>query len=454
MNPAFLIKLHPAGPWRFGPGEGGRDSVDHLYRSDRLFSAVTLAFKRLGLLEQWLEATARSASPRVVFSSLFPFQGDTLFAPPPAPLWPPPPAALKVSSPVFSTKVRWRAARFAPVPLIETLLLSQRILADQWLTDADSACLLRRDRPQSSPFRVTTRTHAAIDRANRHHETHSLACVEFEAGSGLWAIASFADESAAADWRGNVRAAFRLLADTGFGGRRSSGWGQLAKIDFVEGDWPNLLFPKLAKAKSNGAAGETNTPIHWLFSLFTPAESDEIDWSQGNYSITTRGGYIDSTASHGQNKKSLRMIAEGSVLASAKEPKGAAVDVAPEGLGHPAYRSGFALSLPLPAVDFSAIPEEPAPAEKELEQALFEAIRTAAEEDVVSIAKESAEKQVMEFNKTEQEAAPSESPAATEEAAPSAEPLLLPHPENDLPEVPESEKEPSTGKEEEPGHEL
>jgi len=29
--------------------------VDTLYRSDRLFSAVTLAFERLGLLDDWLD---------------------------------------------------------------------------------------------------------------------------------------------------------------------------------------------------------------------------------------------------------------------------------------------------------------------------------------------------------------------------------------------------------------
>jgi CRISPR type III-A-associated RAMP protein Csm4 len=466
MNPAFLIKLHPAGPWRFGPGEGGRDSVDHLYRSDRLFSAVTLAFERLGLLEPWLDATARSVSPRVVFSSLFPFQVDTLFAPPPAHIWPPPPAALRVSSPVFSTKVRWRAARFAPLPLIETLLLNQRILADQWLTDAESACLLRRDRPQSSPFRIATRTQAAIDRGNQHHETHSLACLEFETGSGLWAIVSFADESAATEWGDRVRAAFRLLADSGFGGRRSSGWGQVAKIDFTDGIWPNLLFPKLAKANQNEAQTDANAPSHWLLSLFTPGETDEIHWDHGNYSITTRSGYIDSTASNGQSKKSLRMIAEGSVVVSANAPIGVAKDVAPEGFAHPVYRSGFALSLPLPAVDFSAIPEEPAPAETELEQALFEAIRTAAEEDVVSIAEESARQEVTEFERAKHEIAPSESPvpeeeaarseqpASSEEPAPTEEPLLVPPAAEEQPEIRESEQEPPSGKEDEPGHEL
>src|SRR5690242_15482005 len=115
MTSALLISLHPSGPWRFGPGEGGRDRVDALFRSDRLFSAFTLAFEKLGMTDAWLAATARSASPAVVFSSLFPFQGDTQFVTPPATLWPPPPGAVRVSSPVFATKVRWRAARFVPV---------------------------------------------------------------------------------------------------------------------------------------------------------------------------------------------------------------------------------------------------------------------------------------------------------------------------------------------------
>src|SRR4051794_19667730 len=186
MIPALLIRLHPAGPWRFGPGEGGRDRVDTLYRSDRLYSALTLAFERLGQLERWLEATARAATPAVRFSSLFPFQGDTLFAAPPSTLWPPPAAAVRTSSPVFSTKVRWRAARFVPLPLIDTMLLGQRVLADQWIADAESGCLLRRDRPQSNPFRIVTRTQIAVDRLGSGAESHSLACIEFEPAAGLW----------------------------------------------------------------------------------------------------------------------------------------------------------------------------------------------------------------------------------------------------------------------------
>ena len=384
MTTALLLRFEPAGPWRFGPGQGGRDRIDPLYRSDRLFSAVTLAFERMGMLDGWLEATARAQAPGVVFSSLFPFQGDTLFAPPPATLWPPPAAAVRMTSPVFSTKVRWRAARFVPLSLIETLLSGQRLLADQWVTDAESGCLLRRDRPQSSPFRIVKRAHAAVDRLGAGSDGYSIACAEFEPGSGLWAIAGFEDEQSAAQWKEPLLSAFRLLADTGMGGRRSSGWGQIAKFSHQDGSWPHLLLPRLGRGKANSTPPEGDIPKYWLLSLFSPGSEDHLDWSEGRYSLTMRGGHIESAAGYGMRKKRVRMVEEGSVLAGARAPRGAAVDVAPEGFQHPVYRAGFALAVALPSVEFAAVPEEPPEAPGELVQALDEALRAAAEELVTT----------------------------------------------------------------------
>src|SRR5208283_5958667 len=173
MSSALLIRLRPAGPWRYGPGDGARDRIDSLYRSDRLFSAVSQAMLHLGHLNDWLDATARAPHPGVVFSSLFPFQADTLFATPPQTLWPPAAAALRTPSPVFLTKVRWRTAQFVPVPVIESLITGSQISADQWIADAESGCLLRRDRPQSSPFRTTVRARVPVDRlTNRSFNGH------------------------------------------------------------------------------------------------------------------------------------------------------------------------------------------------------------------------------------------------------------------------------------------
>jgi CRISPR type III-A-associated RAMP protein Csm4 len=343
---AVLVRLRPRGPWRYGPGDGSRDRVDTLYRSDRLYSAVTLAMAQLGHLSEWLDITAKASDSAVVFSSLFPYQGETLFVTPPATLWPPPANLVSTPSPVFLAKLRWTAARFVPVNLVESILSGQNILADQWLPDAESGCLLRRDRPSSSPFRTVVRTTAAVDRVTRSAvHVDSTACVEFEPGSGLWAVAKFASPEAESAWSERVKAAFRLLADSGFGGRRKSGWGQAEAPQFQEGNWPSVLMPKLGRLANNGT--ETEPSLYWLLSLYAPGSQDAIDWRSGEYKITTRGGRVESSA----EKKLLRMVSEGSVLAAQSEPAGAAVDVAPDGFAHPVYRFGFALTVKLPKLE-------------------------------------------------------------------------------------------------------
>ncbi len=366
MQPAVLIRLQPVGPWRYGPGEGGLDHVDALYRSDRLYSAVTIAMGQLGFLEEWLDATARASTPAVVFSSLFPFQADVLFAPPPATLWPPPSTRVTAPSPVFLSKLRWTAARFVPLGLIESILMGENILADQWIVDPESGCLLRRDRPSSSPFRALTRTAAAVDRITESaaHVTSS-ACVEFEPGSGFWTIARFADADAESTWSARLQGAFRLLADTGFGARRSSGWGRADAPQFQPGSWPALLMPKLNRTLN----GDAEPGLFWLLSLYSPSSSDAVDWKSGDYQLTVRGGRIESAASPSAEKKSVRMVSEGSVLASSAEPIGAAIDVAPDDFPHPVYRSGFAMALRLPSIETPTDPDEPIELNRAREQA-------------------------------------------------------------------------------------
>jgi len=380
MQPGLLIRLRPQGAWRFGPADGGHDRVDTLYRSDRLFSAVTLAMQRLGLLDEWLDATARAAQPAVVFSSLFPFQGDTLYASPPATLWPPPALLLTTPSPVFLSKIRWKTARFVPLSVIDSLITGQPILADQWLPDPESACLLRRDRPSASPFRVVMRSTAAVDRLTRTgDEVRSVACVEFEQTAGLWTVARFADSAQEQAWSGRLQAALRLLSDSGFGGGRGKGWGQTQAAEFQAGSWPGLLLPKLGRFLRNSQEQEVNSALYWLLSLYSPAASDKIDWAGGDYSLTLRGGRVESNSGQGGGvKKNVRMVNEGCVLASAAEPVGSAVDVAPDGFAHPVYRSGLALALRLPVVEIR--PQEQRPVEEPAtEEAVIEDLPLAEE---------------------------------------------------------------------------
>jgi CRISPR type III-A-associated RAMP protein Csm4 len=321
---ALLIKLRPTGPWRIGPDSGDRDRVDRIYHSDSVYAAVSSAMASLGELEPWLLATAQSPEPAVRFSSCFPFYGETLYVVPPRNLWPPP----------ASPKVRFKGARFVPMKVVETLLAGRAIAEDNWAIDGASECLISGG--AQGPFRVSVRSNAAVDRAGEGVAPHSTACLEFTPGAGLWLVASFADDAAKERWSGPLTAALRLLADSGFGGGRSRGWGRSEMPEIVEGDLPRLLIQ--TGDEPNG---------YWLLSVFHPAASDEIDWQHGNYSLTTRGGRIES---HGDAKKTTRMLTEGSVIVSASAPVGAASDVAPENFEHPVFRSGFALAIPIPLV--------------------------------------------------------------------------------------------------------
>jgi len=327
---ALLVRLRPTGPWRIGPDSGDRDRVDRVYHSDSLYSAVCGAMARMGSLEDWLEATARSAAavPAVRFSSCFPFHANTLYVIPPKNLWPP----------SGSSKVRWKGATFVPTSVVEALVAGEPPREDGWMIDNE--CLV----PVGAGgglFRASVRSNAAVDRSCAGVAAHSAACLEFTPQSGLWFLVSFANDAAREDWSDRVKGALRLLADSGFGGKRSSGWGHAESPDFVEGTLPSLVLKQRA---------QEGQMAHWLLSSFYPAEADAIDWNRGNYSLTTRRGRIESDAGWGELKKPARMVTEGSVLVAASEPRGSAVNVAPDDFAHPVYRAGFALSIPVPLV--------------------------------------------------------------------------------------------------------
>jgi CRISPR type III-A-associated RAMP protein Csm4 len=350
MNPGLVVKLRPTGPWRIGPDSGARNQVDVIYHSDSLYSAVTSALGRLGALDEWLDATARSGSPAVCFSSCFPFVEEMNFVIPPRTLWPPSSPAL------LAARVRWKSARFVPLVMVQTLVSGQTLDEHRWAVDGPSGCLVPAGVP--GPFRTGLRFNGAVDRLTGAVERHSTACLEFRAGAGLWVVVSFVDEAAHARWLGPVKTAFRLLADSGFGGERSRGWGRAEAPQFIEGTLPGIILGTLPVEEQPSGEQSNPEPVReaagvqpqWLLSLFTPAAGDAVDWERGSYTVVERGGRVESPSRSGDLKKQVQMVAEGSVLYAATGLRGSAPDVAPEGFAHPVFRAGFALSIPLPEV--------------------------------------------------------------------------------------------------------
>ena len=325
MTSGFLALLRPTGPWRLGSHTGARDHVDRICHSDTLFAAITGAMNRMSLLEEWLAATSEAA---VRISSAFPFQGKTLFIAPPRSLWPPAPSA----------RVRWRGAQLVPISIVADLIAEKPLDETRWRVDGASECLIPVDRPGPGPTRIALRTSAAVDRLTGNSEPHTTACLEFAPGAGMWLAVSFADENAALRWTERMKAALRLLADTGIGGERSRGWGRFETPEFREGKFPDLLVP--------APEGEL-APAWWLLSLYHPSDGDVVDWADGRYEVTIRSGRVESNAGWGATKKSTRMVSEGSVLISDFPPRGSTPDVAPDGFAHPVFRSGLAFSLPI-----------------------------------------------------------------------------------------------------------
>lgn len=313
---AFIeIRLRPTGPWRAGQRTGDRERVDGVYHSDALYSAVTHAMSSLGWLEEWLDSTARAAdaAPAVRFSSLFPFLGDQRLIPPPRTSWPP-----------SGGKLYLKGAKLVPLEVARKGIANE----SRWAVDGASECLLPAG--MMSPFEVAIHSAAAVDRITGRTEPHRTACLEFAPNAGWWGLVDVADEV----WEARVKAALRLLADSGFGGERSRGWGRASEPEFSDASG---LF------RNEGHPG-----AFWLLSLYSPHEGDGVDWSRGEYSTVTRAGWTDSPAGS-VKKKHLRMIGEGSVLmASVSSLRGRAVDVAPDGFAHPAWRSGFAFAVPVP----------------------------------------------------------------------------------------------------------
>jgi CRISPR type III-A-associated RAMP protein Csm4 len=339
MNPGLVVKLRPSGPWRIGPDSGARNRVDVIYHSDSLYSAVTAAMARLGWLEEWLDATARTGSPAVSFSSCFPYLDDIVFVVPPRTLWPPASPSTKAA------KVRWKSARFVPLTVVQSILAGLRLDENQWNVDGPSDCLVPAGSP--GPFRTAVRSNASVDRLTGASERHSTACLEFRAGSGLWTVVSFADESAHERWSGKVKAAFRLLADTGFGGERSRGWGRSEAPEFTDGMLPDLILPVLIDSAAaepvEGAEAAVRAPAPVTPLIVEPA-APETPAVEAAPQAPAAEAVLDSANS-----------AEGE--APAAEPEAPAVENTPE----PETAAVEAVAVPeAPAAEAAAAPETPA----------------------------------------------------------------------------------------------
>lgn len=157
--------------------------------------------------------------------------------------------------------------------------------------------------------------------------------LRFKAGSGMWGIFSFENETI----QKRVDVAIEYLQDTGLGTDRNVGNGQFTS------EWENK-FPL-----------DIGTPTKYglNLSLFCPTDQNQLGKmldSKARYELIKRGGWLSEP--HGSlRKRSVYMFKEGSVF-NMPEPTnilGGVVDLQPEIIKnqHPVWRSGKALFIPI-----------------------------------------------------------------------------------------------------------
>ena len=188
MPAGLLIRLRPTGPWRIGPDSGDRDRVDRMYHSDSLYSAVSSAMARLGMLEEWLDATARAAGTGGALQLLLSVSGETLFVVPPRTV---------AAAGVVEGALEGRAIRAAERgrSLLERQAALRRRLGGRWRQRVPGSARARRGRSalRCDPARRSIAAAQASRRIRR-------ACLEFAPDAGLWLAAAFSNDEAREHW--------------------------------------------------------------------------------------------------------------------------------------------------------------------------------------------------------------------------------------------------------------
>jgi CRISPR-associated protein Csm4 len=192
-------------------------------------------------------------------------------------------------------------------------------------------------------FEVQRLPKIAVDRITRATNLYHTGIVQYrceqnghgvESLSGLYFLVEFLDPA--------LEKLFFIVLDflgeEGIGGERSSGAGRFTvkgPSSTVPDDWKSVI-------TFNGGTYYCLMSLFWQHSLSPNLLED------ARYELLERGGWISSPSDRGKElrRKSVRMFAEGSVFKS--KMTGALADVTPaQWNGHPIYRSGISLSLPV-----------------------------------------------------------------------------------------------------------
>jgi CRISPR-associated protein Csm4 len=340
---AILYRLRSKGPYHFGGR--GLDWNENAFGSDSFFSAVCVTLRDLigpVRLNSFLRESEITSDPPMRFSVLLPYSGDVLFLPAPY-------LANQLVSPALFAALATGAARPESVPLQdeELIVATEDIEKLSEPIAAVANIQLKRQRRDSKTVdtgmlddRLWVNEdvyHVAIDRGTAAGEQFRSNRTIFAEGCGLAALALVSDE-----WRPDVEAALRALADSGIGGERTSGHGQFS-LEINSFELPDVRDPA----------------AYLTLSHYLPTASElagGVLESPANYQLVDRRGLFTTAGGRGLHRRPVRMVSAGSVLSPVKQgersgpPKGQLVDVGPESYrDHRVIRAGWSLPVGIAA---------------------------------------------------------------------------------------------------------
>lgn len=343
MTSFLLCRFVPDAPMHLGEKEGVLEETFEYIRSDTLFSAICNAYLLLygrEELESLLEGFKLERPPFLI-SSAFPYAADVLFFPLPK--------NIDLSSYIGVKKAKrvelvsesiFRAALKGDVEDVikkgYCLIQGERVLVTREEAERLRDHLGVRVAEEIRIWRKREVPRVALDRKTNASSIYYFGEVKFSESCGLFFLMKEGNGFKGVEKR--VKAALRLLRDEGIGGDRTYGKGMFEDVRF------------------DGISFECGRKDFFVtLSLYYPKREEISCLKDAFYDLVTRGGWIFSYSGVGMRRRSVRMLAEGSVVRFATTHEGgedllhgALVDVTPADFGwHRIYRYGYAFPIPL-----------------------------------------------------------------------------------------------------------
>lgn len=360
---------HDALSFHFGRQGIGLEEATEALASDSFFAAlVTQAAVLDGITsgEERIPAFARrflDGAPPLLHSSIFPRLGDV-------PLLPRPSLPLDMLDGKLSERIGkgFKRLRYLSPALFMAVCTNQPITEPPlimqdgkvWITITEAETLPEpwKRKPNESDvawqarlqetriWSIASIPRVTVDRVTSASAYYEVGRVTYASGAGLALLVRFNDPAT----KPYFELLLTLLGESGLGGRRSSGYGAFA---YTSGTLPPYSLASVGRRAV-------------LLSRYIPntGELQALTSESAAYQLVNVGGWLYSVGHPAQRRQRVRMVTEGSVLdVSRVAVRGEIVDVRPNyaksthehpvfgcgiGTSHPVYRSGLALTVPIP----------------------------------------------------------------------------------------------------------